>query len=302
MSQGRLPLVYGIAVDDYKTHVRHQIVNVKGNTLQYSVYCPSVDNRLDEDFNNNLLDVLNDKSALKSKAGREKAVEMFGKLLTMLKPKKQTGFVLGEEVLALTYDIRFDQSDAVEDIGMRLTRACMTQAWNTGKTDLATDGDKRNADKRILRDPRHRILNTWHDLMYAQHPVDAKTIAFEEVTKRTNRIIAKELYRRAVENGIGCLYRLDFEGNATKQDIINTKGKKNIIGSTLNVKDDLREYGDSLRLAMVPATASREYMDSVNIVSWAEWEKNGRNIFSAPLLKSIADFKTIKSMKLPSVA
>lgn len=290
MSRDDLPLVHGIAVDDNKTNMRHQIANVKGNILQYSVYCPSIDNQIDKDFNENLLDVLSDKKALRTEQGMLHAVAMFGRFLSSLKPEKQTGFKLNEEVLALTYDIHVNKNYIVTDVQKNLTRAVMTEELTNGY-----------ADKRILVEPEHAILNPWYDMMYAQRAVEAGRITFEEVTKRTNRIIAKKLCVKTIENKIGCLYRLDYEGNRTEKDTVVTKGKKNVIGSTLNFNRDMKEYGNTLRLAMVPATASREYLDSINIISIAEYEQNGKHIFPAPLLKSIADFKNIKSTRIPKV-
>lgn len=288
MSARGLDLVFGPAIDDPKTKVCHQITSVSYDldkqfkTLHYTVFCPSLGNDPNDLLDQNLVDILSDKRALKTSAGKSRAHMVFGQFLCRLKPTRQTGFVLGRESLSLTYDINFNNKYQITSIGLRPTLGVMTEQLSY-----------QQAKQKTSTKPCNTELKLWHDLMYRQKDFCSDDIGFEKVINTTTEIIQKKMCQYALQNDLACIYRINYGGKKSRDQRRAAKERTHFYGSTLD--ENFKSNACLVNRFLIPATASRSPIDCMNIVSAAEFAHSKRQIFSSDVIQAIATYKTLRA-------
>lgn len=274
------PLVIGPAIDGEETNECHQFSSVThspdGSTLHYSVKQPSGELDCNSDYVQNACDVLTDKKAFKTQAGRKKANDTFSQIMAKIKPDKQSYFVKDVPTQAITFDIAFDNDFEIKSIDYRLTTAIMT--------DKITCEE---AKKNVASDNPHEDLKAWHDFIMHQKygEVVSDGLNFETVTNYTTHIIQSSMYDYSMANGIGGIFVV--RPRPVSFGIFDGKSK---YGSTLNQNDWLDNAEDLSSRALFQSTANREAIHSINMAALKAF-KNGKEAFSNDFLNAVLSYK-----------
>jgi len=277
--------IYIRAVDGERTKYCHQGISFSKpsrktrdlNIIHYTANQPSGKLDVDKAFMENVCDALTDTKALLTFEGRERANNAFSQVMGKIKTDRKSHFLLNVPTPAITFDIGFSDNFNVEMIDFRLTTAVMSEKLSC-----------ESAYQNITSNSADLDLKTWHDLIMHQKygEIIPYKMGFEEITHITTSLIQKYMCNYAVRNKLGCIFKILPESTGYKQ-----YSGKCIYGSTLDFDEQIKiAKADSSR-AVLPATANRESVDSLNLFSLATFKQDGTNLYTPDFLKAIVNYK-----------
>jgi hypothetical protein len=286
MSTRALDTITGRAIDDETTKNCHQIFSITQqddlNTLHYSVFRPSGKLQVDKKFMDNVCDVLTDTRGLLTEAGRQHANTLFGQLMSKIKTDKKSHFLLNFPSPAITFDIGFNNSFEVQNIDFRLTTATMTEklGCNYARNNVVSDNP----------DPEIKV---WHDFIVHQkyeQSID-RALFFEEVTNNTTAIIQQYMCDYSVRNHLGGIFKIVPEAILIDDEYVYSKCS---YGSTLNFYEQIEMLGIGNYITVLPSTANRQAIDSLNLASLATFKETGKNLYTPDFLSAVANYKMVR--------